>query len=141
MSDGLFCKPSTKASRRYMVRISTVMVFYMLTVLSVTRMVRAHHPTGAKAYLMAALPTIPVIAMLVVVGLYLKEEQDEFQRSLVVRSLLWAIGCTLAFAAFTDFLRSYEVIASVPPFTEFVAFWIIFGIAQGVQSALYRVRE
>lgn len=141
MSSGLFCGPTTKAGKRYLYRMAGVMVFYMLTVFRVTSMVRAHHPTGVKAYLMAALPTIPVIAMLGVVGLYLQEEQDEFQRVLVVRSLLWAIAVSLGMTAFTDFLRSYDAITSVPPFTQFVVFWVVFGVAQGVQSTIYRVRE
>jgi len=132
---------SSKAGKRYTSRMLTVMCSYVVVVLMVTRFVRTHHPAGAEVYFLAALPTIPVLCMLGVVGRYLHEEQDEFQRMLVVRSLLWAIAVSLGLAAFTDFLRSYGAIVALPPFTEFVAFWVAFGIVQGIQSTLNRADE
>jgi len=74
-----------------------------------------------------------------VVGLYLKEETDEFVRQQVVNSLLWAMAVVLAVTAFVDFLRSYTPIGDTPPFTVFVTFWIVFALAQGVQSLMNRV--
>jgi hypothetical protein len=99
--------------------------------------VRHHHPVGAELYALAAVPTLPILAVLVVVGLYLKEEQDEFQRMVVVRSLLGAIAGLLAMSAFVDFLRSYNVLGALPPFTDFVVFWVLFGLMQAAQSAMY----
>lgn len=130
-----------KASKRYMQRLAAVMFFYMLTVWRVTAMVRTHHFSGRGLYFAAALPTVPVIAMLVVVGLYLREERDEFSRQQTVISMLWAIAITLGFAAFTDFLRSYGAIGTVPPFTEFTIFWISMGIVSAMQTIRNRVRS
>lgn len=136
MGLGWFCGAKSKAARRYTQRILAVMTVYVLTVLAVTRFVRGHRVSGHSVYLLAALPTIPIVAMLAVVGLYLHEEQDEFQRMVTVRSLLWAIAGVLAMTAFADFLRSYGALQALPPFTEFVVFWVAFGLAQGVQAAL-----
>jgi lipopolysaccharide export LptBFGC system permease protein LptF len=72
--------------------------------------------------------------MLWVVIRYLRDERDEYQRMLVVRSLLCAAFAILALSAYTDFLRSYGNLPALPPFTEFVAFWIVFGFAQAFQS-------
>ncbi|MES2390659.1 MAG: hypothetical protein V4555_03390 [Acidobacteriota bacterium] len=54
-----------------------------------------------------------------------------------VRSLLGAIAGVMAMSAFVDFLRSYNAIGALPPFTEFVVFWVLFGVVQGVQSVMY----
>jgi len=41
------------------------------------------------------LPAIPVAAMILIVGRYLKRETDEFVRMLVTQSLLWGLGFTM----------------------------------------------
>ena len=38
------------------------------------------------------LPAIPIIGIIAVVGLYLAEEKDEFQRNLLIQSMLWGLG-------------------------------------------------
>ncbi len=70
------------------------------------------HPAGALAVLCAALQSSPIIAFIVIIGLYLAEEKDEFQKSVLVQSMLWAIGATLAV---TTFWGSMEKYSRVPP--------------------------
>ena len=137
----IFCTNPTKAAKRYSQRVGAIMIFYVLAVYRVTKLVHDHHPTGWKLYFTAALPAIPILALLAVVGMYLREEVDEYKRLVIVRSMLVAIGVTLAMTAFTDFLRSYGAITEVPPFTEFVVFWVVMAIAQAVQSVMNRVKD
>lgn len=137
----IFCTNPSKASKRYAQRVAFMMSFYVLAVYRVTKLVHDHHPTGWKLFVAASLPAIPIMALLVMVGLYLHEEADEYKRLMVVRSMLVAIGVTLAITAVTDFLRSYGAISQVPPFTEFVVFWLVMALAQGVQSLMNRVRD
>ena len=85
MAFGWLCGTRTKASRRYTQRILAVMSVYVVAVFATTWFVRHHHPVGAALYALAAVPTVPILGVLVVVALYLKEEQDEFQRMVVVR--------------------------------------------------------
>jgi hypothetical protein len=117
------------------------MVLYITAVSRITAVVREHRITGVKLFLLASVPAIDIVAMLVVIGLYLKEEADEFKRHQMVVSILWAIGVTLALNAFVDFLRSYGAIQAPPPFTEFIVFWIVMGVAQAVQSIRNRVKD
>jgi hypothetical protein len=135
----MICTNTTKAGKRYLQRFAGVMVAYLATVWSVTTYVHAHHPTGVMLYLLAFAPAIDVIAMIGVVGLYLREEEDEFKRYQLVVSILWAIGITLAFTAVVDFLRSYGAIGPIPPFREFTIFWVSMGLVEGVQSLRNRV--
>lgn len=131
---------TTKAQRRYTRRILVVMGFYMATVYRVTWMVHRHPPQGWKLYLEAALPTIPVLAMMAVIGLYLREEIDEFKRLQVVRSMLVGIAATFAVSTFADFLRSYhEGQRDLPPFTLFSIFFLAMGLSQAVQAMQNRV--
>ena len=79
--------------------------------------------------------------MLGVVVLYLREEKDEYQRLLAVRSLLVATFAVLALSTYNDFLRSYGHSSGFPPFTCFVSFWLIFGIANLLQNLGNRSHE
>lgn len=133
------CRNNTKAGRRYVQRMGAVALVYLGTVWVITRYIHQHHPTGSKLFVLAAVPAFDVIAMLVVVGMYLREEVDEFKRYQLIISILWAIGFTLALMAFIDFLRSYQSIAAPPPFMEFTVFWISMALVQGILSFRNRV--
>ena len=135
------CRTPTKAGRRYVQRMGAVGLVYIATVWVITRYVREAHPVGAKLFALSFVPAFDVIAMIAVVGMYLREEVDEFKRYQQVVAILVAVGATLAFVAFTDFLRSYGAISDLPPFTTFVVFWLVMAAAQGVQSMRSRVRD
>jgi hypothetical protein len=129
-----FSKTASPAVRRYTQGILLTMSGYVLAVLGTTFYVHAHHPTGIMLYALSAIPSFCIFAMLGVVVIYLRDEKDEFQRVLVVRALLTAAFAILALSAYMDFLRSYGNLPALPPFTDFVLFWMIFGLAQAVQS-------
>lgn len=75
--------------------------FGSLMILAVATLAVAHeaaeHSTVSKSLVLVLdlLPTIPIIAMILVVSRYLTRETDEFIRLLVMRSLLWGIGTTM----------------------------------------------
>jgi hypothetical protein len=66
------------------------------------------HPTGLFAYLCAFIATLPCFAYILVYGLYLAEEKDEFQHWLTVQSMLWGIGVTLSVTTFWGMLEKYD---------------------------------
>ena len=136
-----FCSHPSKAARRYVQRLGAVGLIYLGTVWVITRYIHQHHPTGAKLFMLAAVPAFDVVAMIAVVGIYLRDEVDEFKRHQLVVSILWAIGFTLALMAFIDFLRSYQSIAAPPPFMEFTVFWISLALVQAIQAFRNRVRD
>ena len=135
------CTNPTKAAKRYVRRIGAVGVIYIATVWVITKYVHEAHPTGAKLLVLAATPALDVIAMIVVVGMYLREEVDEFKRYQLVVAILAAVGVTLAMLAVTDFLRSYGAMGEMPPFATFVVFWMVLAVAQSVQSIRNRVKS
>jgi hypothetical protein len=112
-----------------------------LTTVGTTVFVDRRHPVGAELYALAALPTIPIVCMLAVLAMYVARVRDEFQRAMVVRSLLWAIGATLAVGVFLGYVRDFGGVLRLPAFMELVAFWVMFGIAHVVQMRRYRVES
>ena len=129
-----FSRNNSPAVRRYTAGVALTMSGYMLAVLGTSIFVHHHHPHGITVYLLSALPSLCIFAMLAVVVIYLRDEKDEYQRMLVVRSLLSATFVVLAIGAYDDFLRSFGDLAALPPFSQWVAFWATFGIAQAVQA-------
>ena len=118
------------ALRRYLMRLTIASAVYVLTVFLAVHVL---HHQGRMAILPAAglalLPSIPIVAIIAIVGLYLKEEKDEFQRELYIKSLLWGTGATLAITSFWSFLHLFGRVPPVDGFHVFLLFWIFVGLS------------
>ena len=135
----MICSAKNEAVRRYNYRFLTAMAFYVVFILGAGFAFRLLHPSGAMAYLLAVLPSIPIVVSLVIVGRYLGEEKDEFQRHLLVRAMIWAIGGTLAVTSVWGFLELFVI--AVPHFQLYLVFpmfWFFAGISGGFLKLRYR---
>lgn len=94
------------------------------------------HPAGA--YLPAILFALLGVAFIVIFGLYLKEEQDEFQRDLWVQALLWGIGATLTVITLWGSLVEFELAKGLKLMFVFPLFMLITCIARLVLKLRYR---
>ena|ERR1039458_4923986 len=99
-----------------------------------------HHlqPTGVVACLLAILVALPGIALIVMFGFYLSEEQDEFQHNLLVQSLLWAIGATLTVTTFWGVLVMFELVRSQSLVFVFPLFCLFMAAAKFLVKLRYR---
>ena len=134
----MFCLPKNAASRRYGFRIGWSMALYTLFVLLAAWIFKHDHPTGLLAYALALLPALPLIAVIAIMGLYLAQEKDEFQRNVLIQSILWGIGGTLAVTTTWGFL---ELFAGIPHFQSYLTmplFWFLFGVATPLLKRKYR---
>jgi len=132
------CYPATKAGRRYIYRLAPTMLVY-LVVLFITQWTFHHlHPTGLVVYLLAILPALPLVGSLAVVGLYIAEESDEFERSILVQSMLWGLGGALAFGTIWGSLEDFASAPHISMFYVFLFFWIVMGISQPFIRMRYR---
>lgn len=132
------CIPQNAAQRRYLYRFLPAMVLYALCLIAAQYAFRYLHPTGATVYLIAALPAVPLLAVIAIVGLYLTEEPDEFERTVMVQSMLWAIGGTLGFTTIWGFLEIFAGITHFSPFLDFPLFWFIVGVVTPIIRWRYR---
>lgn len=132
------CIPHSKAGLRYIYRLAPMMAIYCLF-LFITQWTFHHlHPTGLAIYLLAVLPALPLIGSLVVVGLYLVEESDEFERSILIQSMLWGFGGALAISTIWGFLEDFANAPHISTFYVYVFFWIFMGISTPFIRMRYR---
>jgi hypothetical protein len=127
----MFCEPTNAAKKAYVRRVAWTMSAYLLVIFGVVRFVSRHHPTGLLAYAIAVLPALPIVVLLAVVGIYLRDEKDEFLRWMTVKALLWATGVTLAATTTVGFLENFAEMKPVPGFYVFALYWVVFGAVQG----------
>ncbi len=92
----MLCSIKNPAARRYVIRMWVAAGFCILFAVVAALTFRLVHSHGVPAYLVAILPALPILGALFYTGVYLTEETDEFQRNLLVQSLLGGIGGILA---------------------------------------------
>ena len=117
------------ARRRYLVRTIVATLCYLVAVFLTFHVLWHGRLPLAGAVGMATIPSIPIVAIIVIVGLYLKEEKDDFERELFIKSLLWASGITLAFTSFWSFVHLFAHFPPPDGFHVFVLFWMSVGLA------------
>jgi xanthosine utilization system XapX-like protein len=132
------CIPHSKAGLRYISRLAPTMAIYLI-VLFISRW-SFHHlqPTGLVVYLLAILPALPLIAALAIVGLYIAEESDEFERSIVVQSVIWGLGGALSVGTIWGSLEDFANAPHLSFFYVFLSFWIFMAISQPFIRMRYR---
>ncbi|MEI7932767.1 MAG: hypothetical protein WCI21_06905, partial [Alphaproteobacteria bacterium] len=81
---------ASPAAKRFALRFIAAMSAYAAVLVAVVLGFVFLKPTGPLAYLLALAPTVPLIAGMAAMGVYLHEETDEFQRAVMVQVMLWA---------------------------------------------------
>jgi hypothetical protein len=110
---------------------------YVVTILLAASHAKTGHTHGTLAYLLAALPGLSVIAILVAIGHYLREEKDEFLRAIQTEALLWGCGVTLAVATSWGFLQMFTDVPRAPLYLIFALFCFVWGVAAAVIPRRY----
>ena len=128
----MFCDGKNAAIRWYRTSMALVMTGYVAVVCGIALYMRHHKPAGVQLYALAAIPSLVLVVMFAVIGMYLQREKDEYLRDQVIRSALWGIAATLAMTSFVGFLRSYGWTGNLPPLSEFVVFFFVMGGAKAV---------
>jgi hypothetical protein len=130
--------PQNAAQRRYVFRMLVSAGFSILFSVAAALAIRIGHVRGVTAYLLAILPAFPIIGALVVTGLYLAEEKDEFQRQLLVESLLGGMGITLAGTTVWGHLESFIHVSHLDSIWIYPIFWIATGLSMPFVLKRYR---
>ena len=125
---------STAARRRYKQRVRIALTLYVVSVLTTALYVKHGSPQGWLLYTIALVPAAAVIATIALIGRYLQEETDEYQRMVTTRALLAGTAALLGVAVVSDFLRLFTPVGTLPPLSTYVIFMVTFGLAQYVQS-------
>lgn len=120
-------KYRSPAMRRYILRLAVATAAYLVTLAIAVRFVGVVEVP--LAYLLALLPGVSVAGMFWAVGRLLEEEEDEYQRMLLVRQSLVATGFTLSVVTIWGFLENFNLVQHVDAF--FIAVLWFFGLGLG----------
>lgn len=132
------CLANTPAIRTYFRRFGAAMTAYIALIVFDGFYFWYVHPTGPVAYVLAVLPGLAIIGQIVAVGLFLRDETDEFQRNLFVETLLWGLGGVLSVASVWGVLETYTHVPHLQPMWIFPIFWFFVGISSPIVMWRYR---
>jgi hypothetical protein len=124
--------------RRYVIRMWIMAALCVLFSFVAALVFRLSHPHGVVSYLVAVLPALPIIGALVYTGVYLSEEKDEFQRNLLVQSLLGGTGGILAVTTAWGYMEDFAHAPHLDLVYVYALFWVFAGISYGLVRARYR---
>lgn len=105
--------PFDPASRAYSRRVLLLCIAYAVLLIAAVYLFKERLVTGPIGYVVAVLPALPIIGVFVSIGRYLVEQQDEYQRMLMVRQSLFASGFALSFATLWGFLEAFDLVGHV----------------------------
>lgn len=103
-------------------RAIPIMSLYFVLFALVDWLFSNHSIPGVASYLLAVAPAIPLIAAIVILGRYIREETDEFKRAVFVESLLWALGATMVLTTAWGFIEMFVPGIHVPVLWVFPVF-------------------
>jgi hypothetical protein len=118
----MFCSGESIAKKRYERDVLRFMALYVVVILCASWFVK--HDGGQKffLYFWSVLPAIPVLAVMVRMGRYLQEENDEYLRLMAMQAILVGTAALLGSLVVSDFLRSFANTGALPPFVSFIIF-------------------
>ena len=134
----MLCSIKNPTERRYVIRMWISAAFCVLFSVLAALVFRLCHPHGVLSYLVAVLPALPIIGALFYTGVYLSEEKDEFQRNLLVQSLLGGTGGILAVTTTWGYMVDFAHAPNLDLVWVYPLFWLFAGISYGLVRARYR---
>ena len=128
----------SSAVKRYMRRFLPTMALYVGVLFASLYAIKALEPAGPLLWMLAVAPAVPILAVIAIMGLYITEETDELPRAVMVQSMLWGIGLTLAAATVWGFLENVDLVPHLSSFLIFPIFCGAMGLAQPFVWRRYR---
>lgn len=118
------------ASVRFLWRFIGATLVYGVLITGATWVARNFDPSPIGLVALSILPAIAIAASLIVVGLYLVEETDEYVRKRQAVAMLVSIGILLTLSTALGFLQQRNLIGSVDLLWAFPAWCVLWSIIQ-----------
>ena len=130
--------PMRPPIRRYMRRFLPAMGVYAVVLFASMRLYRNYELATPLLWLIAIAPALPLIAAITAIGLYLKEEDDEFQRTLAINAHVLATGLMLAIMTVWGFLEQFQLVGHIPAWSAFPILALCLIPSQAIVHWRYR---
>lgn len=127
----------SEAQRRYRKRMIVVTIVYLVAIFSASALVDRDSPVTALTMVLALLPGVAILGFFWAIGRLIVEEQDEFQRLLIVRQSLIATAFAIGIASVWGFLEMYGVVDHVDTYWVAILWFLGFGIGALVNRLRY----
>ncbi len=125
-------KDWTPAYRRYQKRVVVASLGYAVALVGAVWLFKHAPPSGVLGYGLAALPALPIIGIFAALGLYLREETDEYQRFLITRQIVIGTGLALAICSVWGFIENFMPVHHFEAYWVAVVWFAMFGAARCV---------
>ena len=132
------CLTKNPAVRRFYLRTLAAASAYIALTVAIALYFYKFRPHGPLAYVLAVLPAVAILGNIIAIGLYLIEDKDEVQRSLMVELLLWGLGGVLVFTSAWGSLETFTHIRHFNPAYTYTVFWLCVGIGVPFLQRRYR---
>lgn len=126
------------AMRRYSDRLALNMIGYFIVFIGASEAYRRGWAAGPFGYVLALLPALPILRIFLLYARYFREETDEFQKAVVMTSLIWSGAATLCEATVWGFLETFGKAPHVWMWAAPVAFFAQLGITGPLAGRRYR---
>lgn len=130
--------PMRAPVKRYMRRFLPAMAVYVVVLFASMRLYRHYDLATPLLWLIAVAPALPLIAAITAIGLYLKEEDDEFQRTLAISAHVLATGLMLAIMTVWGFLEQFHLVGHIPAWSAFPLLALCLVPSQAIVHWRYR---
>lgn len=120
----------TPAAQRYHRRAWVAALVYIGLVATHLVMTRVFSSPAALLTALAVASALPVIALIALLGIYLRDETDEYVRNRLILSILLALGVVLCLSSVLGMLQLGGLIGDVPMFLTFVVWACAWGFAK-----------
>lgn len=128
----------TEAGRRFRRRQYLALIAYLALLFTAFGVHFRLPQPGPVLYAVAALPALPLVGLIAAMGLYLREESDEFERTVQVESALWATGAVLALTSVWGFLEMFSAAPHVDSWVVFPVWSVMLGLSNAFIRRRYR---
>ena len=128
----------SQAQRRMRQRAIPVLVCYFVFFFAVWWLFEHHRVHGAFAFVLAAIPALPLIGAIVLIGRYLHEESDEFKRAVMVEAILWGAGLTMVVTTLWGFIELFNPILRLSAIWVFTLFCVMVVISKFLVRRRYQ---
>lgn len=122
-----------EANRRYHLAFWPLMAIYVVFCFASPLVVEALGFSGPAAYAAAFAPALPIGAVIIVLGRFLRET-DEYIRARQAEAMLVGWGATTFFTTGWGFLELYELAPDFPLFLVLPMFFFFYGLYSGFRS-------
>jgi hypothetical protein len=120
----------SNAQQRLRRRAIPVLVCYFAVFFAVWWVFEHHRAHGVLAFVLAALPALPLIGAIILIGRYIHEETDEFKRAVMVEAILWGAGLTMVVTTLWGFVELFNPIVRLSAVWVFTVFCVMVVISK-----------